>query len=325
MVHVRRNSRARASGASADGAERSGLDSLKDPPRGERLQRVLAAAGLASRRDCEAMIEAGRVRVNGRVVTDLPIWVDPGSDRIEADGRPISKPDRKLYVVLNKPVRTLTSVRDEPGADRRTVTDLVDHPAATRLFPVGRLDYDTVGLVLLTNDGELANRLTHPRYGVPKTYRAVVRGRIDPANVEALEQGIYLANRRDGRTVGAVRTNRVEIRVVHVDHDRTTLDITLREGRNRQVRRMLAAVELPVKKLERVAMGPLPLKGIARGEWRELSSREVNALRKACGMRHATKKANPRATEQRQRDHVKDGGADHGSGRGNDHNQDRKG
>ena len=244
----------------------------------------MADAGVASRRDCEKLIEDGKVEVNGRVVTKLPVWVQPEHDRIIVAGRRLPPPQRPVHVLLNKPVRTLTSARDEPGSDRRTVIDLVDHPARAKLFPVGRLDYDTVGLVLLTNDGELANRLTHPRYGVPKTYRAVVRGRVDHADVRELENGIYLAERREGRTVGAVRTGRVEFAIVHQDREKTTIDITIREGRNRQVRRMLAAVDLPVKKLERIAMGPLRLRGVARGEWRELTGREVGMLRKACGL-----------------------------------------
>ena len=255
---------------------------LADASRGERLQRVMADAGVASRRACEALIEGGSVEVNGRLVTELPVWVDPEKDRIVVDGRPIRKtPERLLYVLLNKPPRTLTTAKDEPGSERRTVVSLVDHPERARLVPVGRLDYDTIGLLLMTNDGELVNRLTHPRYGVPKTYRAVVKGRVDPEAIGELEQGIFLAERREGRTVGAARTSRVELRVVFADRDRTTLEITLREGRNRQVRRMLAAVGFPVKKLERVGMGPLTLKGVPRGGWRELTAPEVKALRRA--------------------------------------------
>jgi len=253
-----------------------------DASRGERLQRVMADAGVASRRACEALIEAGSVEVNGRLVTELPVWVDPETDRIEVDGRPIRRSaERRMYILLNKPPRTLTTAKDEPGSERRTVVSLVNHPERARLVPVGRLDYDTTGLLLMTNDGELVNRLTHPRYGVPKTYRAVVGGRVDPEAIGALEQGIYLAERREGRTVGAVRTSRVELRVVFADREKTTLEITLREGRNRQVRRMLAAVGFPVKKLERIGMGPLTLKGVARGAWRELKAAEVKALKRA--------------------------------------------
>lgn len=246
-----------------------------------RLQRVLADAGIASRRSSELLIREGRVAVNGRVVTTLPVMVDPATDEIAVDGRVIPAAERHIYIMLNKPGRTLSTVIDEPGAARRTVLDLVDHPSAARLYPVGRLDFETLGLVLLTNDGELANRLTHPRFGVEKTYHAVVRGSLDDSSVADLQKGIYLAERREGRTVGAVRASHVDLAIIRRDRDRTTLKVTLKEGRNRQVRRMLAAVGCPVKKLERVAVGPLLLKGVARGAWRELTRHEVGALRRA--------------------------------------------
>lgn len=255
--------------------------SYTDASRGERLQRVMADAGIASRRACEQLILDGEVEVNGEPVSELPAWVDPDEDRIVVQDRPLPRPERKLYVLLNKPPRTLTTAKDEPGSDRRTVTDLVDHPGASRLFPVGRLDYDTVGLILLTNDGELANRLTHPRYGVPKTYRVVVKGVLGEEAVGELERGIYLAERKAGHTVGGKRTAHVEIKVLSQSRDTTTLEMTLREGRNRQVRRMLAAVGYPVRKLERIGMGPVRLKGVARGAWRELNREEVWALRRA--------------------------------------------
>jgi len=243
---------------------------------------VLADAGVASRRKCEELIEQGRVEVNGEVVPGLPAWADPARDRILVNGRPIRKEAEKpVYVLLNKPPRTLTAASDEPGSDRRTVVDLVEHPSGARLFPVGRLDYDTVGLLILTNDGELANRLTHPRFGVPKTYRAKVGGVISDEAIAELERGIYLAERKAGRTEGGARTSHVELAVVHRERDATVVDITLREGRNRQVRRMLAAVDLPVKKLERTGMGPVVLRGVARGAWRDLTLAEVRALRKA--------------------------------------------
>lgn len=252
-----------------------------DASRGERLQRVMADAGFASRRACEQLILDGEVEVNGEVVSELPAWVDPDEDRVVVQGRPLPRPERKLYVLLNKPARTLSTAKDEPGAYRRTVTDLVDHPGASRLFPVGRLDYDTVGLILLTNDGELANRLTHPRYGVPKTYRVLVKGVLGEEAVAELERGIYLAERKAGHTVGGKRTAHVEIKVLSQNREGTTLEMTLREGRNRQVRRMLAAVGYPVRKLERIGMGPVRLKGVARGAWRELNREEVWALRRA--------------------------------------------
>lgn len=254
---------------------------LCDPARGQRLQRVLADAGIASRRACEELIAKGHVRVNGTRVATLPIFVDPARDRIEVDGRPVQPAPRHIYVMLNKPKRTLCTASDDAPVQRRTVVELVDHPAAARLFAVGRLDFDTTGLILLTNDGELANRLTHPRFGIAKTYEALVRGRLEDADLARLERGIFLAERRAGRTVGAVRAAHVGISIARRDRDSTVLEITLSEGRNRQVRRMLAAVGCPVKRLERIAMGPLRLTGLARGQWRELTRQELVALRKA--------------------------------------------
>lgn len=254
-----------------------------------RLQRYLADAGVASRRHSELLITEGRVKVNGRTVRELPAFVVPGEDRVQVDGTPIEGAERRVYIMLNKPTRTLSTVEDEPGAARRTVLDLVDHPSGARLYPVGRLDFDTRGLVMMTNDGELANRLTHPKFGVEKTYHVTVKGYLDAEGLEKLEKGIYLAERREGRTVGAVRASHVKLKLLRRDRERTTLELTLKEGRNRQVRRMLAAVGCPVKKLERVAIGPLKLKGLATGEWRELSNVEVQMLRRA--VERGTKKA----------------------------------
>ncbi len=261
---------------------RSSTNPIRDAAHGRRLQRVLAEAGVASRRECEQLIEGGHVSVNGSIINTLPAWVDPQTDRVVVDGLVIDlNSARKIWVMLNKPARTLTTMHDEPGADRRTIADLVQHPAAPRLFPVGRLDYDTVGLILLTNDGEAANRLIHPRYGVAKTYRVIVKGSLEPEQVQTLQKGLYLTDRRKGRSTGASRTAPVEVRVVKKDRERTVLEITLHEGRNRQIRRMLADVKCPVKRLERIAIGPLRLKGLARGEWRELEKHELAALKKA--------------------------------------------
>jgi len=246
-----------------------------------RLHKALAEAGVASRRACEALVEAGAVTVNGRVVRTLPAWVDPERDEIVVEGRRVRPPDRKVWVLLNKPRRRLTTC-DDPGG-RPTVVDLVDHPLARRLYPVGRLDYDTSGLLLLTNDGDLANRLTHPRFGVEKTYRAKVRGRVDDQTLARLVTGEHLALRRDGRTVGAARAAAVHARVVRRDREKTTIELTLAEGRNREVRRLLARLGHPVVRLERVRVGPIRLKGLRRGEWRELTAGEVAALRRAAG------------------------------------------
>ncbi|MEM9064382.1 MAG: pseudouridine synthase [Planctomycetota bacterium] len=261
---------------------------LSDPERGVRIQRYLADAGIAARRQCERLVTEGRVEINGTSVIELPIFVDPDTDRVAVDGRPVAGPERHIYLMLNKPAKCLSTAADEPGSGRRTVLDLVKHPGRARLFPVGRLDYDTTGLILLTNDGDLANALTHPRYGVHKTYRVVVKGRLEDEDLSSIEQGIYLAERRDGRTVGATRTARVELAIMRRDRERTVLEMTLREGRNRQVRRMLAHVGRPVKKLERIAMGPVRLKGLARGEWRELDRSELKALRRAARLEGGT-------------------------------------
>jgi 23S rRNA pseudouridine2605 synthase len=267
-------------------AQRADETNLTDASRGKRLQRVMADAGVGSRRACEAMIENGEVEVNSKPVTRLPAWVDPEEDHIVVAGRALPKADRKLYIMLNKPSNTLSTNQDEPGSDRRTVVQLVNHPAAARLFPVGRLDYDTVGLIILTNDGELANKLTHPRYGVPKTYRVTVKGELDEQAIKELERGIYLAQRKAGQTDGVAKTAHVEIELIARDRERTVVSLTLREGRNRQVRRMLAAVGYPVRKLERTGMGPVRLKGLPRGGWRELTRDEIRDLRKSAAVSH---------------------------------------
>lgn len=275
-----------------------------------RLHRYMADLGVASRRACESLIASGEVSVNGELVTAHPVFIDPVHDRVEVSGRPLPRARsgaggsvnaelpagltrRKIYVMLNKPTHTLTTSRDEPEyeGDRRTVMDLVKHPTGARLYPVGRLDYETRGLVLLTNDGDLANRLTHPKFGVHKSYEAVVKGRLEDDQIAELEKGIYLAERREGQTVGAKRTARAELEIVRRDRERTILRVTLREGRNRQVRRMLAGVGHPVKKLTRVGMGPLKLSRCAPGEWRELDAGELRALRRAASAADRAAKA----------------------------------
>lgn len=256
-------------------------DPLRDATRGVRLQKALAEAGVGSRRHCEALIERGEVEVNGRIVTDLPAWVDPREDQIIVSGRRLRPPERLVYVMLHKPRRTVTTM-DDPGG-RRTVGEMVRHPSGARLAPVGRLDYDTSGLLLMTNDGELTNLLTHPKFGVEKVYRVALKGLLDQEAIGRLGEGVYLAERREGETVGAARTAAVRMRIVSRDRDRTVLDVALKEGRNRQVRRMFAEVGLPVRRLMRTRIGPLRLKGLAVGEWRELSHVELGELRRAAG------------------------------------------
>lgn len=258
---------------------------ISPAPAGVRLQRVLAEAGVAARRVCERLIETGHVEVNGQIVTRLPVFVNPRTDRIVVDGRPIARHDgarpRRLYLLLNKPTHVLTTSADEPGADRTTVLDLVNHPEKPRLFPVGRLDFDTTGLVFLTNDGDLAHRLTHPRYGVPKTYHAVVKGLPDDAALARLEREIHKAQAKESHRAGSLHAPRVEMKILRRQGDNTLLEITLREGRNRHVRDLLAGAGCPVKKLTHVRLGPLELRGVALGAWRELERSEVAALRRA--------------------------------------------
>ncbi|MFU8829574.1 MAG: pseudouridine synthase [Phycisphaerales bacterium] len=250
-----------------------------DSETGIRLHKYLAHAGVGSRRACEDLIAEGHVKVNGRVVETLPAWVDPKSDNITVKGRAIAKPERHIYVMLYKPRNTVSTVADPD--ERRTVSELVDHPSGARLYPVGRLDYDSMGLVLMTNDGELANAVTHPKYGIHKTYRVIVRGQLTDEHIERLQRGIYLAARESGQTVGAERVGAADIDVVRRERERTIVDITLTEGRNRQIRRLLASVGCHVKKLTRIQLGPLSLKGLAVGEWRELTPTELSMLRKA--------------------------------------------
>lgn len=238
----------------------------------ERLQKVLAAAGLTSRRKAEAWILQGRVAVNGRVVTQLGCKVDPETDRIEVDGCPLQGSERRVYYVFYKPRGVVTTLFDPRG--RRTVADyLADIPE--RVFPVGRLDLNTSGLLLLTNDGPLAHRLMHPRFGVEKTYRVTVAGKMSDEALKKLENGVLL---EDGPTAPA----RVRLRLR--EPGRTVFELTLHEGRNRQVRRMCEAVGHPVVDLVRVRYAGLTLRGLAPGQVRPLGREELERLRKAVRM-----------------------------------------
>jgi 23S rRNA pseudouridine2605 synthase len=227
---------------------------------GERLQKVLARAGLASRRVCEDLVAEGRVTVNGEVA-ELGRRVDAERDVIEVDGALVPTAPGLVYYALNKPAGVVTTAADTHG--RPTVVDLV--PAEPRVFPVGRLDADSEGLLLLTNDGELTHRLTHPSFGVEKEYVASVEGDPSPAALRRLREGIELD---DGPTAPA-KVARLEAGVVR---------ITIHEGRNRQVRRMCEAVGHPVTRLVRTRIGPLADRRLKPGEWRPLSGAEVRAL-----------------------------------------------
>lgn len=224
-----------------------------------RLAKYLAHAGVASRRAAEELIAAGKVRVGGEVVTDPAKDVDERSD-VEVEGRPVAPEPREVWAV-NKPLGVVSTAR-EPGR-RRAVTQLVDSPR--RLYPVGRLDADSTGLILLTNDGGLANRLTHPRYGVPKTYLVRLARPLSEAELDRLRRGVEL---EDGPTAAA-EVERLGER---------ELEITIREGRKRQVRRMAEAIGNQVEELTRTRIGPLDLADLRRGEARRLDRREIAAL-----------------------------------------------
>jgi 23S rRNA pseudouridine2605 synthase len=233
-----------------------------------RLQKILSQAGIASRRAAEKLIVEGRVSVNGKTVTELGSKADPARDDIRFDGRRIKKAERLVYILLYKPVGYITS-RSDPQR-RRTVMDLIPE-VRDYVYPVGRLDYDSEGLLLLTNDGDLAARLTHPRHGVERTYEAIVVGLPDDAAIEKLRKGVPL----DGH-----RTMPADVTLINRGRrDRDgVLRLTIKEGRNRQVRRMCEAVGHPVKSLKRTRFGPLSDRRLKPGMWRELTPDEVKKL-----------------------------------------------
>ena len=255
-----------------------------DDSRGPRLQKVLAEAGVGSRRACEELIEEGRVRVNGHLVAALPAWVDPINDHITVDGRHVKTREPHVYIMLFKP-RGVVSTNSDPEGRPRAI-EFVEHPSKARLYPVGRLDMDSSGLLLFTNDGELANRLTHPRHEVHKIYEVLVSGALEEDDVRKLEAGIFLNERHTskGKRTG-VKTSPSRLRLKKRDRDRTLLAMELGEGRNRQIRRMMARLGHQVKKLRRVQMGPLKLRGLQPGQWRELTPDELKSLRRAAGIR----------------------------------------
>lgn len=247
----------------------------------ERLQKVMAHAGIASRRKSEELIEAGRVRVNGEVVTELGTRVILGVDRIEVDGQPIGGPEALLYYVLYKPVGYLSTVSDPHGS--RLAVDLV--PDKGRLYPVGRLDKDSEGLLLFTNDGPLTHRLTHPRYEHEKVYYVLVDGALTPGQVRQMRQGIVIDE--------SDRPAQAEVQVMPADWGwrdepvppgSSWVRITLQEGRKRQIRYMLQALGVSVRRLIRVRTGELTLGKLEPGEGRLLEEKEIRALRESAGL-----------------------------------------
>lgn len=243
-----------------------------------RLQKFLARAGVASRRRSEDLMTAGRVCVNGEVVTELGSKVDPTKDEVTVDGRKVFITDEHTYLMLNKPAGFLTTMHDPNGEpDMRALVPWKQHPG---LYPVGRLDRDTTGLLLFTTDGSMGNRLVHPSHHVSKTYEAEVEGRIRDVELEPLRRGILVTRHRDKK---AYETPCKPAEVTIMDDGRSTKVIcTISEGRQRQVRYMFEEIGHPVLELCRIAFGPLELGNLALGSWRNLTDNEVAALRHAC-------------------------------------------
>jgi pseudouridine synthase len=232
-----------------------------------RLQKFLAMAGIASRRACEMLILDGRVQVNGKVVKELGTKVDPDVDEVRVDGEICRIKMKPVYIIMNKPKGVLTTVKDPFG--RPTIIDLLAG-VKERVFPVGRLDKDTEGLLIITNDGELSYKLTHPKHQVDKTYIAKVLGIPDEKDIKRLRKGIFL---EDGKTAPA------KVRILKKGKNFAVLEIIIHEGRKRQVRRMCESIGHPVLTLKRTRIGNLTLRGLAPGGWRYMTEEEVNYLK----------------------------------------------
>jgi len=235
----------------------------------ERLQKILSRAGITSRRKAERLVQEGRVQVDGRVVTRLDFKADPMKDHIRVDGRLIKKLEPRTYIILNKPRGVLCTLKDPLG--RPVVTDLLKS-ARLRLYPVGRLDADSDGLVILTNDGEFFQNMAHPRYQNPRTYRVKVRGVPDSRKIQLLREGMKLP---DGRTQPA------KVRLIKRLKANSWWKVVVREGRNRLVRRMFQKIDHPVLRLQRVRYGSLGLGGLRPGQYRYLTADEINMLLKS--------------------------------------------
>lgn len=236
----------------------------------ERLQKILASAGIASRREAEKIILAGRVKVNGKLVNELGCKFDPQKCRITVDGKPITQ-EAKAYYLFYKPRGVVTTMADPQK--RRTVADFMND-LPERVFPVGRLDYNTEGLLLMTNDGDLAQKLMHPSHEVNKTYVVKVPGIVPQEKFDLLRMGVKL---EDGVTAPAI----VNLRTYDYEKNYTVFDITIHEGKNRQVRRMCDFIGFPVRDLKRIKLGPLTLSGLAKGKFRKLEPQELAELKRA--------------------------------------------
>lgn len=230
-----------------------------------RLNKFIASCGIASRRKADELITAGKIRINGETVTQLGTRIDPATDRVEYNGKLLNETEEKIYVLINKPRNVISTVEDE--FRRKKVTDFVKLDA--RLYPIGRLDYESTGALILTNDGEFTNKLTHPKFGIPKKYHVLLDRVIKPKDLYYFQKGVDL----DGRKTAPCKAQEIRI------YDNCSLlEVILHEGRNRQIRRMFEALGYEVQDLQRIEIGSVKLVGLKEGQWRHLSSEEVRQL-----------------------------------------------
>ncbi len=232
-----------------------------------RLQKYIAMCGKASRRKAEELIEKGRVKVNGERVSEQGVKIEIGADRVSVDGEELALVNKKYYIMLNKPVGYVSTVSDQ--FDRPTVIDLLAEEIKTRIFPVGRLDYETEGLLLLTNDGDFTYRVTHPKFELGKTYIAAVGGGLTVAGINTLRRGVKIDD---------YKTSPADVEILDSESGKTIVKITIHEGKNRQVRKMFEAVGVKVKELKRVSIGKVELGNLPLGRWRYLTEHEVHYL-----------------------------------------------
>lgn len=233
----------------------------------DRLQKYMAACGIASRRKCEEIIQEGRVNVNGEIITELGFKVDPEIDQVYVDSKLIRLEENKVYIALNKPEGYVSTVKDERG--RKTILDLVK--VEERVFPIGRLDYNTSGLLLLTNDGEIYNKVIHPREEINKVYVATIKGIPTDIEIEEFCNGV---------DIGDYITAKAKFKIIDKSEDKCKVQITIHEGKNRQVRKMCEKIGHPVLSLKRVSVGEILLGNLNRGNWRFLSKNEIQYLKK---------------------------------------------
>lgn len=233
-----------------------------------RLQKYMAQCGVSSRRKAEIMIAEGRVKVNGKIVNEMGITIDNKKDIVKVNNKTIREERRKIYIMLNKPIGYVTTLKDEKG--RRIITDLIEG-VNERIFPVGRLDADTTGIILLTNDGDVAYKITHPSNEISKKYIAIVEG---------VPNRLELERFRNGLIIDRKKTSKASIKISKRYEDESILEIIINEGRNRQVKKMCEKINHPVKKLKRVSIGELEIGGIDVGNWRYLDEEEINYLKR---------------------------------------------